>query len=156
MFFAAYCQSWGEYENIVNEYQFQILNNSSVTNQICQSCFSTFREPGNGVFVVHVCVWWAVLHGSVKLVCKLKVQDEHDDQTILILHWNHIYNAWQTHACLKRRKTFKVQLWVWMVQLFLQISNIMLWWSGDRTPLYSWKYIYFLIVMPPLEGTTQH
>lgn len=47
-------------------------------NEICQSDLSTFREPGDVVFVVDVSARWAV-DGSVRLTCQLKVQDEHDD-----------------------------------------------------------------------------
>lgn len=73
-------------------------------HQICQFHLSTFREPGDGVFVVDVSAWRAV-DGSFRLICQLKVQDKHDDYTILILNWNHIHKARQTHTCVESGKS---------------------------------------------------
>lgn len=33
---------------------------------------------------------------------KLKVENEHDDLAIFVLHWNHIYYTVETHSCSNR------------------------------------------------------
>ena len=57
----------------------------------------TQGQPGDMQHSVEIssrrAVGWPVVSG------KLKVENEHDDQAIFILHWNHIYHTVETHSC---------------------------------------------------------
>lgn len=48
-------------------------------------------------------VGWSVVSG------KLKVENEHDDQTIFILYWNHIYHTVETHSCRDKETLARIE-----------------------------------------------
>lgn len=77
--------------------QYQCWYNSPPSHAMCPSTGHTCREPvGRGDPVVGVFVRRA---RALLLHHHLKVQDEHDDGPILILHWHHIHQAQEAAAC---------------------------------------------------------
>lgn len=60
----------------------------------------THGQPGHTQHSVELFGWRAVGWSGVS--GKFKVQDEHYDQTVLILHWDHVYHTVEAHACREK------------------------------------------------------